>query len=202
MSNLGPREKLAVALEGWLGPRISEGFGLKWEDLDLDSRKVTFKQGFTGGRISRLKTEASRTDLSIPKDVIELLRTWRTLTPYTGPSDWVFASPYTKGKRPFWPGSFMSNHLQPVARALGLPHIGWHSFRHSLSAWAKAAHLPLDDVKTLLRQDTIEMAGQYGKVPFEEKAQLQRTVERYVRKKVKAQSKQVRRRGRTLPTAA
>src|SRR5215469_2819224 len=36
LTKLPLREKLAVAFSGWLGPRISEAFGLQWQDLDLD----------------------------------------------------------------------------------------------------------------------------------------------------------------------
>ena len=173
MSQLGILEKLAVSLEGWLGPRISEGFGLKWQDLDLESGKATFRQGFTKGRISRLKTEASRDDAPIPEDVLRLLRKWKSMTPYNAAGDWVFASPYTKGQRPFWPGPFMTGRLQPVARALGLPHIGWHTFRHSLSAWAKGARLKPEEIKTLLRHQTLKMASEvYGRLELEQKRKL------------------------------
>ena len=61
----GPRERLAIEIAGWLGTRRSEGFGLKWQDLDLEQGVVTFRQGFVSGRISQLKTEASRADMSI-----------------------------------------------------------------------------------------------------------------------------------------
>src|SRR5207253_3726707 len=40
-------------------------------------------------------------------------------------------------------------HIKPVALAAGLPAIGWHSFRHTVSAWSKEAGLELEDVKTL-----------------------------------------------------
>jgi len=33
LARLGLREKLAVAFAGWLGPRISEAFGLQWWDF-------------------------------------------------------------------------------------------------------------------------------------------------------------------------
>ena len=69
----GPRERLAVEIAGWLGTRRSEGFGLKWQDLDLDRCVVTFRQGFVSGRISQLKTEASRTQISLPETVRDSL---------------------------------------------------------------------------------------------------------------------------------
>jgi hypothetical protein len=36
------REKLAVAFAGWLGPRISEAFGLQWGDIDFDRAVCDF----------------------------------------------------------------------------------------------------------------------------------------------------------------
>jgi integrase len=86
-----------VALVGWLGPRRSEAFGLQWQDLDTKSRVVQFQRGFVQGRITLLKTEASRTDLSLPEDVAVLLDQWRSITPYNEPEDWVFASPFNRG---------------------------------------------------------------------------------------------------------
>ena len=78
LTKLPLRERLAVAFSGWIGPRISEAFGLKWQDLDLDAGVVTFRRGFVQGRITLLKTEASRTNLPLPGDVLDLLRQWRS----------------------------------------------------------------------------------------------------------------------------
>ena len=120
LSRLGPCEKVAVAFAGWLGPRISEAFGLKWQDLELDLGVVSFRQGCVQGRITPLKTEASRTNLPVPEEVLELLRQWRSVTIYGAAGDWVFASPYTKGKRPFWPAQLLLTHIKPVALALSV----------------------------------------------------------------------------------
>ena len=193
MSNLPLRERLAVSLNGWLGTRASETFGLKWEDLDLQLGKVSFRRGFACGRFSRLKTEASRTDFSLPEEVVELLARWHARTPYNRPTDFVFASPRTKGQRPFWPRGLMRN-IQPVARALGLPHIGWHTLRHSYAAWAKGARLHLEEIKTLLRHQTLRMTSEeYGRVELEEKRQLQSRVVTYVKKKARGEGKPDRR---------
>jgi len=74
LAGVGLLEKLAVAFAGWLGPRISEAFGLQWQDLNLDQDAVSFRRGFVQGRVTPLKTEASRTNLPLPKEVSELLR--------------------------------------------------------------------------------------------------------------------------------
>jgi len=115
MLDLLPR--LAVATAGWLESRRSEGFGLKWQDIDFLERKVHFAQGIVEGRVSPLKTEASRESLPLPDDIAVLLTAWRRETPYREPNDWVFASPATKGNRPYWPSQLLRRRLVSVQSA-------------------------------------------------------------------------------------
>lgn len=181
LARLGLREKLAVAFAGWLGPRISEAFGLKWQDFDSDKGVVSFRQGIVQGRVTPLKTEASRTNLPLPEDVLELLRQWHSATPYKNPEDWIFASPYTRGLRPFWPAQLLKTHIKPVALAAGLPNIGWHSFRHTVSAWGKEAGLELEDVKTLLRHENIATTSDvYGDLGMDAKRRIQKRLIEFV----------------------
>jgi len=49
---------------------------------------------------------------------------WKENTPCSAPGDWVFASPATAGKRPFWLDSMLANYIQPIAEPAGLGHIG------------------------------------------------------------------------------
>jgi integrase len=187
LARLDLREKLAVAFAGWLGPRISEAFGLKWLDLDLDKGVVSFRRGSVQGRITPLKTEASRTNLPVPVEVLDLLRQWHATTPYNAVDDWVFASPYTKGRRPFWPAQLLKTHIKPVALAAGLPNIGWHSFRHTVSAWGKEAGLELEDIKTLLRHENIATTSNiYGDLGMAAKRRIQQRLVEFVNEQAKA----------------
>jgi integrase len=184
---LDSREKLAVAFAGWLGPRVSEIFGLQWQDLDLKNGTVSFRRGFVQGRITPLKTEASRTNLPLPEELMDLLRQWHSVTPFNKSDNWVFASPYTKGKRPFWPAQLLKKHIKPLALAAGLPSIGWHSFRHTVSAWGKEAGLKLEDVKTLLRHEDIATTSNvYGDLGMDAKRRIQRRLVAFVNEQAKA----------------
>lgn len=186
LARLGLREKLAVAFAGWLGPRISEAFGLQWQDFDLGERVVSFRRGFVQGRITPLKTEASRTNLPLPEEVLALLRQWRSITPYNQPDDWIFASPRTRGLRPLWPAQLLKTHIKPVALAAGLPSIGWHSFRHTVSAWGKEAGLELEDVKTLLRHEDIATTSNvYGDLGIDAKRRIQQRLVEFVTRQAK-----------------
>jgi integrase len=107
---------------------------------------------------------------------------WRSVTIHGAPSGWVFASPYTKGKRPFWPGQLMKEHINPVALALGLPNIAWHSFRHTVSAWGKEAGLELEAVKTLLGHENLATTSEvYGDLGMEAKRRIQQQLVNFVK---------------------
>jgi integrase len=179
LTKLPLRERLAVAFSGWVGPRISEAFGLKWQDLDLDAGVVTFRRGFVQGRITLLKTE--------PRErICRFLRQWRSITPHPTENDWVFASPYTKGERPFWPAQLLKTHIKPVALKAGLPSIAWHSFRHTVSAWGKEAGLELEDVKTLRQEKIATTSEIYGHLGLEAKRRIQQRLINFVKEQVRA----------------
>jgi integrase len=75
----------------------------------------------------------------------------------------------------FWPCSLLKDHIQPVALKAGLPRIGWHSFRHTVSGWGKEAGFMLEEVKVLLRHENIATTSQiYGGPQVEAKRELQR----------------------------
>ena len=95
----------------------------------------------------------------------------------------MFASPYTKGQRPFWPGQLLKNHIQPVAVEAGFPRFGWHSFRHTVSAWGKQAGLELEEVKTLLRHENIATTSEvYGELELGAKRKIQERLVQFVRR--------------------
>src|SRR5439155_16585582 len=58
--------------------------------------------------------------------------------------------------------------------------VTWHSFRHSLSAWAKRC-LTAQERKVLLRHATIKSGEGYGEVPVEEKREIAQPLWREVR---------------------
>lgn len=176
----GPREQLAIKIAGWLGTRRGEGFGLKWQDLDFETDTVTFRQGFVSGRVTALKTEASRTQMAIPPDVKEALLAWKKVTPFRKPGHWVFASEATNGQRPVWPEGMLANHIQPIAEAAGFGRLGWHVLRHSFISWGKAA-LKLSETKELARHANLATTSDiYGGLSLDAKRDAQSRLAEYV----------------------
>ena len=81
--------------------------------------------------IGDCKTEASRKPLPLDERVAADLWLWKEITRYGEPGGWIFASPRTKGKYPFWPDAVLQKVIRPAALKAGIyKRIGWHTFRH------------------------------------------------------------------------
>lgn len=80
---------------------------------------------------TKLKTRASRKGVPMIPELADALLEWRHRH-HTRPTTIGYASPFTNGKRPYWPDSALQDHLQPAAVAAGInKRVGWHTFRHS-----------------------------------------------------------------------
>jgi integrase len=90
--------------------------------------------------------------IPIPEALSEAFRRWREQTPYCADGDWVFASPATSGRSPYWFDSALYRQLQPAAeRAKITKHIGWHTFRRSLATLLTSKKETVKVVQELMR---------------------------------------------------
>ena len=86
------------------------------------------------------------------------IRLWRqscgpgSKTRYSEPNDWVFASPHTRGRHPYWPDSLLAHVIRPAAARAGIrKHIGWHTLRHSFATMLMANRENVKVVQELMR---------------------------------------------------
>jgi integrase len=102
-----------------------------------------------------MKTRASRKGVEMLPALAAALLVWRDHTPYNQDSDWVFASPFTNGKRPYWPESALQDHIKPAAAKAGITkRVTWHTFRHSLASFLGQQGEGVKTVQELLRHAT------------------------------------------------
>jgi integrase len=123
--------------------------------LEVNVTRSVVKQ-----RITRCKTEASRKPIPLDPELAEVLLTWKLRAPYPHPGDWVFASPHTKGKQPYWPGSLFCAHLKPALKAAGIPgNVGWHTLRHTFGTLMKANGEDMKTIQELLRHSNYKVTA-------------------------------------------
>jgi integrase len=133
------RERVLICLALSLGLRRGELAALQWQDIDFDQLTIAVERSIVDQVVGPTKTEASQRPLPMDSQIAALLLRWRSISKYTHPDDYVFATDANRagrkrGKQPVWLAKIMRYHIQPTARAVGITKtIGWHTLRHSLA---------------------------------------------------------------------
>jgi integrase len=149
---LDVRERTMVLLDVVTGLRASELFGLKWTDIDFVRNEIRVTRSIVLQVVGPCKTEASQKPVPLDPLLARTLRTWRAHTNYKAASDWVFASPHSKGRKPYWYQSLMRNRIREAARRVGIAKkMGWHTFRHTCATLLRASGADIKVVQELLR---------------------------------------------------
>jgi len=126
--------RLMVMLDVTTGLRRSELFALKWRDVDFSNLRLDVLRSIYLRHLGDCKTEASRKPVPLDERVAADLWVWKETSRYRQPDDWIFASPRTQGKYPFWPDAVLQKVVRPAALRAGInKRIGWHTFRHTFS---------------------------------------------------------------------
>ena len=151
-----------VLVTSALGLRVSEVVALQWEDFDLKEGTVRIRRAFTRGALKVPKSKMSKAKLPIGKNVLSYIK---GIKPENA-SGWVFPSGITGGPRAA--GMILQDHIQPAAKELGLPKIGWHDLRHSFRSWI-SSQAELTVQKDMSRHaDVGTTANIYGRTPIED----------------------------------
>lgn len=123
---------LGCFLSLFLGLRIGEVCGLKWENIDLNAgtlsvrfnvQRVSDEHGRSKVIIQTPKTDTSIRDIPIPSFVIKLLRKHRQ-------ADNTFL--ISGSEKPVEPRT-LTNHFKAILKKEGLPSVKFHSLRHSFA---------------------------------------------------------------------
>jgi integrase len=134
------------------GLRIGELLALQWRDIDFENLEISVTRSISLQHIGECKTETSRKPVPMDAEIAESFWRWRHNSGYPKPEDWIFASPHTDGRQPYWPGTLYRAYLGPAAKAAGIPgKIGWHTFRHTFATLLKANGEDVKTVQELLR---------------------------------------------------
>lgn len=159
-----------------LGLRISEALALQWADVNWLEGKLSIRRGIVAQHVDDCKTEGSAATFVLAEDMLERLKTWKQLSNFSAPDDWIFASPIKLGRLPYsYTG--VRRIMADAAEAAGIGHLTTHAFRHTHRTWLNATGTPIATQKKLMRHSTITMTmDTYGTVFDGEMAAASRKV--------------------------
>jgi len=175
LSELPEPARTVTMLAAITGMRRGELFGLKWEDLDLERQTIRIVRSLVDQIEGLPKTETSRKPLPMSDDLASALKSWREQTDYAKPGDWVFASPMSFGKLPYWPDMLLRRHILPAAKRLGIQkRIGWHTFRRTAASLLMSSGSSIKTTQELMRHATADITLElYAQAVTEDKREAQ-----------------------------
>jgi integrase len=159
---LGIRERALLSLDMITGLRRGELAGLKWGDINFVQLIVNVVRSVVDQRTGKCKTEASAKPVPIDQYTAADLKTWRSVTRYRNPEDWVFATDSNRagkkrGKQPLWLAKIMTHHIQPMVETLGISkRVGWHTFRRTYTSLLTDNDENVKVVQELLRHASVK----------------------------------------------
>jgi len=178
LGELSEPARTVTILAAITGMRRGELFGLKWEDLDFVRRTIRIVRSLVDQVEGKPKTEASRKPLPMSDALATALASWRGETEYAKASDWVFASPVSFGKLPYWPDMLLRRHILPAVKRLGImKRIGWHTFRRTAASLLMSSGSSVKTTQELMRHSTADITLElYAQAITEDKREAQSTL--------------------------
>ncbi len=137
-----------------LGLRISECLALKWADVDWLNGALSVERGIVHQVVDDVKTPESQRSMCADGDLLEVLKAWKQRSQFSGPDDWIFASPSQIGRLPFsYAGVWRA--LRRAAVNAGIGHLSSHTFRHTHRSWLDSVGTPVGIQQRLMRHTDI-----------------------------------------------
>jgi integrase len=122
------RYRPLVSVSVLTGIRQGEALGLQWADVDTREGVLRIRRQFSrSGELVEPKTQAAKRNIPIPRSLASMLAEHRLASPYSGESDFVFAS---SAGTPLAVRNIARRGLDIATRRAGLPHLRWHDLRH------------------------------------------------------------------------
>jgi integrase len=162
-----------------LGLRCSELLALKWSDFNWDKRLLLVQRAVVAGRVGEVKTRYSEAPVPLDSSLVELLLDWKRRSEFNGEYDWVWASPFQAGEKPYLSWGIQQRRIKPAGLRAQLGPIGWHTFRHTYRSWLDETGAPLTVQQELMRHADIRTTmNVYGSAMAESKREANSKVVR------------------------
>jgi integrase len=150
-------DRVAYALMGYLGLRISEALGVRRCDLDFRRHELTIRQAVVNGKIQKPKTDRSLATLPMIGPLEQLLLQYQRL----GPGNAYGLVVASCNGEPVHADNLRARRWNPLLKRLGMPPRGFHSLRHGLSKILTDLGASEAVVRAVLRHTSAAMSQKY-----------------------------------------
>ena len=157
------------------GLRKGELFGLQWQDVDFEKGVLHVRRSIVDQVVGVTKTAGSNRPLPMMSALSNALAAWKQASEYDNGADWVFASPVSRGAKPYWGNTLLVRQIQPAAvRAGVVKTIGWHTFRRTCATLLHSSGASVKVTQELMRHATPVMTlGTYAQAVTNDKRNAQ-----------------------------
>jgi integrase len=154
IGELGEPYRTMAMIAATTGLRESELFALKIEDFDLASGVLTIQCRIYNGKLGDLKTEKSHRGLPLCPEVVDAVRG------LSHSGSFLFLEPDGSGESSL--GHHTRDEFTKVAKALGIPHFTWRSFRRSAESAMHNNKVPLKAQQAVMGHSNPNMTLAYA----------------------------------------
>jgi integrase len=166
LANAAGRLRPLVITAIFTGMRASELRGLRWADVDLDTRVIRVRQrADPWGTLGPPKSKAGERTIPLTPMAVNTLREWKLACP-KGAHDLVFP---TATGQPLPHSTIASRFWYPLLRKAGIvdggrkAKYGLHTLRHFFASWMIDAGTPMKRLQAMLGHSTMAMTSDtYG----------------------------------------
>lgn len=156
------------------GLRAGELWGLRWTDIDWNTKRIYVRYALWKGKLQTPKSRYSVRKVDIPDMLVSKLKKWKLICPVNNEYDLVFPSP--RG-RPSCHDTLMKRYFLPVLRRAGLRQVSFHSLRHTNASMRIQAGQNIKYIQSQLGHSSISVTLDiYGHL-FDDENFSQRQVE-------------------------
>ncbi len=160
------------------GLRISECLALQWCAVDWLQRKLSIRQSIVRQRLDEVKTINSESSMTIDREMLEVLKSWKQRSQFSSRDDWMFPSPVQVGRLP-WSLDAVNDRYLRAAGLAGIGRVTTHTMRHTYRSWLDAVGTPIAVQQKLMRHADIRTTMNiYGDVVTDEMAKAHSKVVR------------------------
>ncbi|MBM4140225.1 MAG: site-specific integrase [Nitrospira sp.] len=145
--------RVAILTDVFTGLRAGELWGLKWIDIDWNSKQIHVRRSLWKGQFQTPKSKYSIRKVDIPDSLIQELQRWKLVCP-VNEYDVVFPSPEGKLSQH---DNVVKRYFNRALRESGLRQVSFHSIRHTNASMRIASGQNIKYIQTQLGHVSINI---------------------------------------------